>query len=80
MSREKFFRGLRRSSGLPKDGKGTSVGHLERPSTSRHPYRVCQKGSGTRLKTVPDAEHTYTAIGWESEMIGRTVECFQRYL
>jgi dipeptidyl aminopeptidase/acylaminoacyl peptidase len=39
--------------------------------------------SGAKVKEkiiVPGADHTYTSIAWEREVIGRTTEWFSRYL
>jgi dienelactone hydrolase len=41
------------------------------------------QASGARIKQkviIPDADHTFTSIAWESAVIGQTVEWFRRYL
>jgi dipeptidyl aminopeptidase/acylaminoacyl peptidase len=70
-----------------------SIARFKRPTLIIHPEKdgylplshpedfFQAAGSPTKEKVIiPGADHTFTSLAWEREVIGRTVEWFQKYL
>ena len=71
----------------------SSIRRFARPTLIVHPGRdetvprshaedflQASKAEVKELVIIPGADHTYTSIAWESEVIRRTVEWFREYL
>ena len=70
-----------------------AVGRFTRPTLIIHPgkdksvprshaqdFLQASKAEVKEKIIIPGADHTYTSMAWESEVIGRTVEWFKGYL